>query len=255
MNMQQPPLGTSHLILCDSLVIVLQNLRTSWIITMMAFGGARVAQLYRTVQLLNPGRIVDIMILIGTNNMSRSSNAEEAQSESMLVCLLTTMRQKFQCAVLTVCTTPMSTRTKSTTGRRHEERVVRWNNIVRSLASHKAGRMNLMDLEHELSALDQARFTTDGVHLDSIEGQGWMNRVFQERLDELEVELFDTGALRGEETTNVRAISNFVPPNLDTRLGSVPAVPQVMQSSSEQEQRSDVLDRLGEAPVSRTIHH
>ena len=42
-NLQQPPLGISHLILGDSLVRVLQNLRTSWITTVMAFGGATIA--------------------------------------------------------------------------------------------------------------------------------------------------------------------------------------------------------------------
>ena len=180
MNKKQPPLGTSHLILGDSLVRVLQNLRTSWITTVMAFGGATVAQLYRMVELMNPGRIVVIMILIGTNNVSRSSDAEEAQWESMLVCLFNTVWQKFHCAALTVCTIPMSTRTQSFTGRRHNERVVRWNNIVQNLASYKAGRMILMDLENELRALDHARFTTDGIQFDSVEGQGWMNRVFQE---------------------------------------------------------------------------
>ena len=36
-----------------------------------------------------------------------------------------------------------------------------------------------MDLEYELRALDRAKFTTDGIHFDSIEGQSWMNRVFQ----------------------------------------------------------------------------
>ena len=41
----------------------------------------------------------------------------------------------------------------------------------------------------------------------------------------LEVELFDTGALRTEEATNMPAISTFVPPNLKTRLGSVTALP------------------------------
>ena len=46
-NIQQPPLGTSHSILGDSLVRVLQNLRTSWITTVMAFGGATIAQLFR----------------------------------------------------------------------------------------------------------------------------------------------------------------------------------------------------------------
>ena len=45
-NLQPPPLGTSHLILGDSLVRVLSNLRTSWVTTAMAFGGATIAQLY-----------------------------------------------------------------------------------------------------------------------------------------------------------------------------------------------------------------
>ena len=98
--------------------------------------------------------------------------------------------------VLAVCTLPMSTRTQSSTVRRHNERFITWNNIVRNLASRNAGRIFLMSLEHDLRALDHARFTTDGIHFDSIEGQRWMNRVFQEQLVELAVELFDTGVLR-----------------------------------------------------------
>ena len=59
MNMQQPPLGRSNLILGDSLVRLLQILRISWITTLMAFGGATLAQLYRMVELMSPGSIVD----------------------------------------------------------------------------------------------------------------------------------------------------------------------------------------------------
>ena len=243
-NMQQPPLGTSRLILGDSLVRVLQNLRTSWISTVLAFGGATIAQLFRMVELMNPGRIPNKMILIGTNNVSRGSIEEVSQWESMMVCLFTTLWQKFKCAVLTVCTVPMSTRTLTSTGRRHNEGVVRWNNILRNLASRNVGRMILMAIEHKLRAMDQARQTTDGTHFHSIEGQAWMNRVFQERLDEKEVELFDTGMLKKEETTNEPAISIFVPPNLETRLGTVPAVTYRPQSSSEPRQRTDVQDRL-----------
>ena len=99
-----------------------------------------------------------------------------------------------------------------------------------------------MDIEHELRAMDQARLTTDGNHIDSIEGQAWMNPVFQERLDEMEVELFDTGVLKKEETTNEPALSTFVPPNLETCLGAVPAVTRRPQSSSEPGQRTDVMD-------------
>ena len=195
-NLQQPPLGTSHLILGDSLVRVLQNLRTSWITTVMAFGGATIAQLFWRVELMNPGRIPNLMILEGTSNVSRGSDEEEAQWESMMVCIFTTLWQKFNCAVLTVCTVPMSTKTLTSTRRRHNEGVIRWNIILRNLASRNAGRMFLMDIEHELRAMDHARLTTDGIHFDSIEGQAWLNRVFQERLDAVEVEPFGTGVLK-----------------------------------------------------------
>ena len=76
-NLQQPPLGTSRLILGDSLVRVLSNLRTSWVITVMAFGGATIAQLYLMVDLMNPGRIPNVMILVGTNDISRGSDEQE----------------------------------------------------------------------------------------------------------------------------------------------------------------------------------
>ena len=245
-NLPQPSLGTSHPILGDSLVRVLLNLRTSWVTTVMAFGGATIAQLYRMVELMNPGRIPNVMILVGTNDISRGSDEQEALWESMMVS--TTLWQKFNCAVLTVCTVPMNTRSLTASGRRHNEGVVRWNNILRNLASRNAGRMILMDIEYELRAMDQARLTTDGIHFGSIEGQAWLNRVFQERLDELEAELFDTGVLKEEGTVSDAVITTFVPP-------SFPAVTNYrQQSSSEPGQRTDVQDRLGEAPMRRTIH-
>ena len=210
-NMQQPPLGTSLLILGDSLVRVRQKLRFSWITTVIAFGGATIAQLYRMMKLMNQGKIPNIMILVGTNNVSRGSDEEVAQWESMMFCLFSTLWRKFTCAVLTVCTVPMSTKTLTSAGRRLNEGVSRWNNIVRNLASPNAGRMILMDIEHELRAMDQVRLTTDGNNFDRIEGQAWMNRVFQERLDEMEVELFDIGVLKRDKITNEPALSTFVP--------------------------------------------
>ena len=254
-NLQQPTLGTSHLILGDNLVRVLSNLRTSWITTVMAFGGATIAQLFWIMELINLGRIPNVMILVGTSNISGSSDEEEALWESMMVWLLTTLWQQFNCAVLTVCTVPMNTRTLTAAGRRHNDGVIGWNNILRNLASRNAGRMILMDIEHELRAMDQARLTTDGILFDSIEGQAWLNRVFRERLVELEVELFDTGVLKEEGASNEPAITIFVPPNLETRLELMPAVTNYkQQSSSESGQRTDVQDRLGEASMRRTIN-
>ena len=148
-NLQQPPLGTSYLILGDSLVRVLQNLRTSWITTVMVFGGATIAQLFRMVELMNLRRISSIMVLIGMNNVKRGSDEKEAQWESMMVqplCLFTTLWHKIKCAVLTVCNVPVSTRTLIAAGRRHNEEVIRWNNILRNIVSRNAGRMILWTL-------------------------------------------------------------------------------------------------------------
>ena len=79
--------------------------------------------------------------------------------------------QKFQCAVLTASTIPMEARAQSATARRTNESVLRWNNIVRNLDLDLDGLviMILMDLENQLRALDQARFTTDGIHFESQE--------------------------------------------------------------------------------------
>ena len=178
-TLQQSPLGTSHLILGDSLVRVLQNMRTSRINSVMTFGGATIAQLFRMVELMNPGRIPNMMILIGTNNVSRGSGEEEAQWKSMMVCLFTTLWHKFKCAVLTVITVPMSTETLTATGRRHNEGVIRWNKVIRNLVIRNAGRMILMDTEYELRAMDQARLTTDRIHFDNIEGHAWLNSLIR----------------------------------------------------------------------------
>ena len=70
----------------------------------------------------------------------------------------------------------------------------------------------------------------------------------------MEVKLFGTEVLKKEETTNEPVISTIVPPNLETRLETVPAPTYRPQSSSEPAKRTDVQDRLRGVPIRRTIH-
>ena len=61
--------------------------------------------------------------------------------------------------------------------------------------------------------------------------------------------------LTEEGASKEPAITTYVPPNLETRLETVPAVTNYkQQSSSEPGQGTDVQDRLGEAPMRRTIN-
>ena len=62
-----------------------------------------------------------MMILVGTNNISRSLDEEEALWESMMVCLFTTLWQKFNCAVLTVCTVSTNARNREKAQRRSSQ--------------------------------------------------------------------------------------------------------------------------------------
>ena len=71
----------------------------------------------------------------------------------------------------------------------------------------------------------------------------------------MEVKLFHTGVLKEENATNEPALSTIVPPSLENRLVSVPAVTQRPQSSSEPVQRTYTLNGLGEAQVRRHFVH
>ena len=116
----------------------------------------------------------------------------------------------------------------------------------------QAGRLILINLEHELRAMDQTILSTDGILFDSLEEQAWMSPVFQGRLDELEVKLLDTGVPRREETTNEPALLTFVPPNLETHLRSVTAVPQVEDGRIRPSGRSASKEEHSSATEIRT---
>ena len=129
----------------------------------------------------------------------------------MLHRLFTAVCQKHQRSLVVICAVPTITRIQQAPARRKNERCVRQHIIVQKLASRNTERLVLRDLEHELRALDQSRFTTDG-----------MNHVFQERVSEPEIVLFETRVLNAEEATKARAIFTFEPPDLETRLGFKP---------------------------------
>ena len=61
--------------------------------------------------------------------------------------------------------------------------------------------------------------------------------------------------LEEKGASNEPVITTFVPPNLETGLGTVPAVTNYrQQSSSEPGQRTEAQDRLGDAQVRNTPH-
>ena len=88
------------------------------------------------VDVMNPGRIVDLTIMIDTNILSRSSESEEGRWEQILVCIFTAVWQKIQCSDRLHNTHECKDHAPE---RKHNDRLFRWNNIVSNLGSSNAG--------------------------------------------------------------------------------------------------------------------
>ena len=105
-------------------------------------------QLYHNVELMNLGNIESVMILVSTNNVSSTWEAEKGQWEEMLVYHFAAVCREFNGSVLIICTLPINTRTKQDSARRQNERVFSWKKLVCNLVSRNDGRLVLMDIEH-----------------------------------------------------------------------------------------------------------
>ena len=84
---------------------------------------------------------------------------------------------------------------------------------------------------YELRSLDQSKFTVNGFHFDSVKGQAWMKRVFEERLDEMEIEFSETWS-SGRASHLHLCASQLV-----DAFGIIPAVSQTVRRSGDLEAR------------------
>ena len=190
-----------------------------------------------------------LVIMLGTNDVSRTLVTPEGKWEPLLVCLLNELKEKYRPRLVVLCTLPQNPEMGTPVADFMNDNVTRWNKMTRCLVRSNPSELRLMDLENMLRMIDHLALTRDGIHFNTQQGRRWINDVFQTLLREMEQELRTTSSLARTRSTGGGRVRGNVPESLANRLG-----PLAMETGAAAPvaPSSDVRARLGTAPLPRT---
>ena len=243
------PPGSRHLIIGDSLVRDLNEIFVYGQTTTLSFGGASVAQVIKMMEFQSRDHLNTLVIMLGTNDVSRAPVTPESKWEPLLVCLLNELKEKYRPRLVVLCTIPQNPLVGTTVADFMNGNVTRWNEMIRSLVRNNPGELRLLDLENMLRMIDHIALTRDGIHFNTQRGRHWVNDVFQMQLREVEQESRATSSLARTSSAGGSRIGASVPESLVNRLG-----PLAMETAAAAPiaPSSNVRERLGTAPPPRT---
>ena len=244
------PPGSRHLIIGDSLVRDLNEIFVYGQTTTLSFGGASVAQVIKMMEFQSEDHLDTLVIMLGTNDVSRAPVTPECKWEPLLVCLLNELKEKYMPRFVVLCTIPQNPLVVTTVADFMNGNVTRWNEMIRNLVRNNPGELRLLDLENTLRMIDHIALTRDGIHFNTQRGRHWMNDAFPTQLREMEQESRATSSLaRISSTTGGSRIRASVPESLVNRLGPLAMETAVAAPTAPS---SNVRERLGTAPPPRT---
>ena len=243
------PPGSRHLIIGDSLVRDLNEIFVYGQTTTLSFGGASVAHVIKMMEFQSEDHLDTLVIMLGTNDVSRAPVTPESKWEPLLVCLLNELKEKYRPRFVVLCTIPQNPLVGTTVADFMNGNVTRWNEMIRNLVRNNPGELRLLDLENTLRMIDHIALTRDGIHFNTQRGRHWVNDVFRTQLREVEQESRATSSLARTSSTGGSRIRASVPESLVNRLG-----PLAMETAAATPiaPSSNVRERLGAAPPPRT---
>ena len=244
------PPGSRHLIIGDSLVRDMNEILVYVQTTTLSFGGASVAHVIKMMEFQSEDHLDTLVIMLGTNDVSRAPVTPECKWEPLLVCLLNELKEKYRPRFVVLCTIPQKPLMGTTVADFMNGNVTRWNEMIRNLVRSNPGELRLLDLENTLRMIDHVALTKDGIYFNTQRGRHWMNDVFQTQLREMEQESRATSSLaRTSSTTGGSRIRASVPESFVNHLGPLAMETAVAAPTAPS---SNVRERLGTAPPPRT---
>ena len=102
------PPGSRHLIIGDSLVRDLNEIFVYGQTTTLSFGGDSVAQVIKMMEFQSEDHLDALVIMLGTNDVSRAPVTPESKWEPLLVCLLNELKEKYRPKLVVLCTIPQN---------------------------------------------------------------------------------------------------------------------------------------------------
>ena len=189
-----------------------------------------------------------LVIMLGTNDVSRAPVTPERKWEPLLVCLLNELKEKYRPRLVVLCTIPQNPEVGTPVADFMNGNVTPWNEMTRSLVRSNHCELRLMDLENMLRMIDHLALTRDGIQFNTQQERRWINDMFQTQLREVEQELRTTNSLARTSSTGGGRVRGNVPESLANRLG---LLAMETGTAAPVTPSSDVRERLGTAPPPR----
>ena len=162
----------------DSLLRDLNEIFVNGQTTVLSFGGASVAQVIKMMEFHGEDHLDTLVIMLGTNDVSRAPVTPEGKWEPLLVCLLNEVKEKYRPRLVVLCTIPQNTEVGTPVADFMNGYVTRWNEMTHSLVRSNPSELRLMDLENMLRMIDHLALTRDVIHFNTQQGRRWINHVF-----------------------------------------------------------------------------
>ena len=137
------------------------------------------AQVIKMMEYQNEDQVDTLIVMLGTNDISRAPVTPDSRWEPLVVCLLNELKEKYK-PCLWCCA--RSRRTRKWAFRW----LISWNEMVRNLIRSNPGELRLLDLENTLLMPDHLALTRDGIHFNTLQVRRWINDAFQTRIEEIE---------------------------------------------------------------------
>ena len=234
---QAIPSGSRHLVIWDSLVRDLNEIFVNGQTAVLSFGGASVAQVIKMMEFQGEDHLDTLVIMLGTNDVSRAPVTPEGKWKPLLVGLLNELKEKYRPRLVVLCTIPQNPEMGTPVADFMNGNVTRWNEMTRSLVRSNPSELRLMDLENMLRMIDHLALTRDGIHFNTQQRRRWINDVFQEQLREMEQELRTSSSLARTSSTGGGRVRGKMPESLADGNGCS------CSRRSELRRKSEVGDR------------
>ena len=122
-----------------------------------------------------------LIVMLGTNYISRAPVTPESRWEPLVVCLLNELKEKYKPGLVVLCTIPQNPEVSTPVADFMNGTVTRWNEMIRNLIRSNPGEFRLMGLETTLRMTEHLALTIDGIHFHILQERRWVNDAFQTR--------------------------------------------------------------------------
>ena len=219
------PEGAVHLIIGDSLVRVLTQIRSHWQTGVLSFAGAATPQMLATLDMLGMTKVYTVTLMVGTNDVSRGEARKVTRLSDKINCLLEELRIQMDPILLTICTVPYNMMFDQHSLEMNQ-RVRSLNKAIREIHRNSVLPLRLLDVAERMENKGFPEDTSkDGIHFDRPRGAEWLNDVFQVHINTLEADLLETAQFTLGPPPNPpflasRALAGRLGARVDTRDSS-----------------------------------